>query len=351
MQKNNLLKKTLIIIFGVLGITLLAFYAKELIKNDDKSDTELIEFSISDTLNINKIIITDVNANKITLNRKGNTWKDGSNGCINQQSVKFILETIKNIEFKGYLPDASLKKFNDVMVAQHIKVDIYSKNKWDKTWYIGPAWQDHYGQVMLLHSKKDGKSTNPVIMKIKGEQGFIDPRFFADKRKWMCTQIFALNLNQIESVKLKFPNESNRDFEVFNEKKQPYVKYKGKKLKAQQSKIYKYLQEFRKVHFNGPNYELSKQQVDSVKSTTPFSILTLKEKSGKSNQLKMYKITSKNIPINESMEVRDMNMDKFWCELQNGNLVKCQFYVFNKIIQGHVYFPEMDVEDVIENNY
>ena len=118
--------------------------------------------------------------------------------------------------------------------------------------------------------------------------------------------------------------------------------------------IYKYLQLFKKVHFNEANYILNPQQVDSVKQSQPFATLELIEKSGKTTKLKMFKIPIKQNAnqINEAMEVVEMDMDNFWCELKNGELVKCQFNdIFKKILQGQVYFPEMNLDYVMENNY
>jgi hypothetical protein len=37
-------------------------------------------------------------------------------------------------------------------------------------------------------------------------------------------------------------------------------------------------------------------------------------------------------------------MNKFWCELPTGELVKCQYFVFNPLILGHIYFP-MDLHE------
>jgi len=37
-----------------------------------------------------------------------------------------------------------------------------------------------------------------------------------------------------------------------------------------------------------------------------------------------------------------MDMNKFWCQLPSGELVKCQYFTFNPLILGHVYFPAME---------
>jgi hypothetical protein len=43
--------------------------------------------------------------------------------------------------------------------------------------------------------------------------------------------------------------------------------------------------------------------------------------------------------VNDFGDVVQMDVNKFWCELPNGQVVKCQYYVFNQLIMGHVYFP------------
>ena len=355
MQKKKKIKQLIFVLIGVSGLVVLAYYVSTLIGSDKKSDTELISFAVEDTLSINKLIITDKDENQIKVIRNGSKWTQIDGSKIKQEMVNNILYLIKNIEFKGYLPDASLKRFEEMMITQHIKLEIFTKKDgWVKTWYIGPTSKDR-GQIILLNSKKDGRSTRPVIMHDKTDPNprYFEPMFVVDRREWKCSNIFSLQLNQIESVELNFFKNQDRNFKVINSKNDPFVEYKGSKLKTDLKMIYKYLQLFKKVHFNEPNYVLNTSQSDSLKKTKPFAQLNLIEKSGKSTTLKMYKMPIKQnaAQINESMEVVEMNMDKFWCELNNGELVKCQFFSFNKILNGHVYFPEMNVEEVIENNY
>jgi hypothetical protein len=119
----------------------------------------------------------------------------------------------------------------------------------------------------------------------------------------------------------------------------------GKKLTSvDTSNIFRYLQGYRKVHFELANYELNKKQCDSLKKSRPFCVLTLKETSGKSTKLKMFRIASSTPQRNEFGETVDMDMNKFWCQLPNGDLVKCQYFTFNPLILGHVFFPVMEQE-------
>jgi hypothetical protein len=121
------------------------------------------------------------------------------------------------------------------------------------------------------------------------------------------------------------------------------VNQNGEKLsEVDTSNIFRYLQGFRKVHFELANYELNKKQCDSLKKTVPFCELKVKETSGKTTKLRMFRIASSTPQRNEFGETVDMDMNKFWCQLPNGSLVKCQYFTFNPLILGHVFFPAME---------
>ena len=330
---------------GVLLIAFLAWISLKLMSNKGKSDSELIEFAISDTTKISQIIITDAQSNKITLVNKNGLWTEDNGDCVSQQNVSFILDAAKNIEFKGYLPENSTRKFTELMASQHTIVEFFVSGEWVKTWYIGPSSQDHYGQVMLLENSDEGKSNRPVMMRIKGLKGIIEPRFFADKRKWMCTNVFALSVDEIKNVNIQFFDEPSRSFSVKKDHQNFIVKQGGNPLKfVDTANVYRYLQAYKKIHFALPNYEMTPRQCDSIKKSMPFCKLQVTQTNGKSTLLKLYRIKAKEQERNEFGELVNMDMNNFWCILPNGQLVKCQYFVFNPLLLGHVYFPAMVLE-------
>ena len=207
-------KKVLTLIFGLLCVTGLAVYAYNIMSTERNSSTELIDFAIKDTAKVTKIIITDPFQKTFQIEKVKGIWQDKNGGCITQAYAHNILNVAKNIEFKGYLPKNSHENFTVKMSASHTKVEYYMQNKWHKTWYIGPSAPDHYGQIMLLDSKDDGKSSEPVMMKVKGLNGIIEPNFFADSRKWICTNIFSVPLESIASIVVNNHDDSTRSFEI-----------------------------------------------------------------------------------------------------------------------------------------
>lgn len=334
------MKKIIVLIISLGVLAGLGWYISTLFETKGKSDTSLIEFAIKDVSNIDKLIIKDKNLNSFEVIKKGGEWTDANGNCVVQQNVDNILDAIRNIEFKGYLPDKSHTNYNKLMSAQNIEVQIYENGEWSKTWYIGPPAPDHYGQIMLLDSKEYGKSTHPVLMKVKGLNGFLEPRFFADPRLWACTEIFTIPMEEISRVDIKYNEEPARNFTVTKNGPDVNVYQQGKKLENVEDKmIFSYLQNYKKIHYNLRNFELSNKQVDSLKRTTPFAEIKVKETNGNSTHLRCFRI---NEVVNDTVagqEIINSNLDKFWCELPGGDIVKCQYFVFNPLLFGHIYFP------------
>ena len=335
-------KKAGIIILLLVVLGGLAWYALQLNSEQGGSDTRAFNFKIEDTTSVTRIQITDAFGQQFTLVKKDNTWTDVKGGCISQSNVSLILEALNKIEFKGYLAKNAEKRFTELMATSHIKVEIEQDGEWTKTWYLGPATPDHYGQIMLLETAEDGKSSIPVMMKIAGINGVIDPRFFADPRQWACTEIMALQMDDIKSVKAKFQKEPYRNFEIVRKGNQFRVTQNGVALPyIDTTNVFRYLQGFQKIHFEQKNFTLSDRQVDSVKKSTAFCVLDVRTKY-ENIHLKMYRIKSQEEQRNEFGQLVNMDMNSFWCELPDGDLVKCQYHVFNPLILGHVFFPDME---------
>lgn len=303
----------------------------------------LLDFSLKDTNAISKIIITDPYSRNIELIRHNKRWTDEQGGCITQVLVHNILDVAKNIEFRGYLPKKSHMTLKEKMSSYHTKVEFFVKNKWSKTWYIGPSSEDHNGQVMLLSTSGQGKSHEPVIMKVRGVQGIIEPNFFADSRQWICTNIFSVPMKNIQEVDIINHDDKDQSFHIEKTNVGHTLSQNDEALSyVDNANLNRYLHNYKKIHFDGPNYEFTPQQIDSLKKTEPFCELKLKETNGNSTHLKMYRIESKDLQRNQFGELVKTDMNKFWCELSDGTLVKCQYHVFNPLIMGHIYFPSIE---------
>lgn len=338
------MKRIIIIILGVGLLVGLGIYTSKLISKKGTSDENLaaFNFDIKDTASVDKIIITEPNGMEITLLRSGTTWTDGKGQCIQSAQVFNILDALYNIRFKGYIPENGVKTVINRMATIGIKVQYFQHGDWSKTWYIGGSTADHHGTFMLIDSKEAGKSDLPVIAEVQGLKGIIEPRFFADPRRWQCSGIFAYQMSEIAEVNVKFPDRKDRNFEVRKIKDDYLVKFGGQYLTSLDTNmVYRYLLNYKRINFENPNFELTNKQIDSLKKAKPFCELSLRTVKNEKKKLRMFRIKA---PLTGEVEVDDFgdeatyDVNKFWCELPSGEIVKCQYFVFNPIIMGHIYF-------------
>lgn len=336
------MKRIIIIILGVALLVGLGIFTSQLISKKGKSDEQLaaFNFEIKDTASVNKIIITEPNGMEMTLVRNGSTWTDDKGQCVQPVLVFNILEALYNVRFKGYIPENSMKTVINRISTLGIKVQYFQNDSWSKTWYIGGSTADHHGTYMLIESAEAGKSDLPVIAEIKGMKGIIEPRFFADPRKWQCSGIFAYQMEEIAEVNVKFTGRPDRSFEVRKIKKDYLVKFGGKYLTSLDTNmVYRYLLNFKRINFENPNYELSDKQLDSLKRSTPFCELKIRTTKGEKKKLRMFRIKATGDPeVDDFGDQATYDINRFWCELPDGQVVKCQYFVFNPLIMGHIYF-------------
>lgn len=333
-------KKIIYLILSIAVIIGLFFVVRNLSSKKGKSDTELFSFNIEDTASVDRVVIVDQHQRKLELIRNETGWTDVDGNCIIDENIQHVLYIFKNIEFKGYVAEGSRKQHINLLSTSATKVDIYQDGDLTKTWYIGTATPDHYGQVMLLESAADGKSDLPVLMKVRGLNGIIEPSFVADSRSWACTEIMSVPMREIKKVEVNFLDDKGRSFAVEQNNFKFKIFQAGKPIPfADTTAVLRYLSGFKKVNYEKPNYVLSDKQVDSLKASQPFRTLKITKTSGKSIYLKMYRLQSTENYDTEFGEVINHDVNNFWCVLPNGSLVKCQYFVFDPLTRGDIYFP------------
>lgn len=338
------MKRIIYLALGLILLILLAWWAFNLTSTAGKSDADvaIFNFEIKDTSSIDRIIITEPSGTEMELVRNGKKWTDKTGGCVQQSPVANLLDAAFNIRLKGYVPDNAVKNVTTRMATIGVKVQYFQKGEWSKTWYIGSSTPDHYGTYMLVESAGAGKSEQPVIMEIKGLNGIIGPRFFADPRRWICTEVFSLKMEDIALVNVKDIAHPERSFEVKKQGKGYNVTSNGQRFPAIDTNlVYRYLMNYKQIHFEYPNFELTEKQVDSIKRSRPFTILTVKTTDGNTRTLKMFRRKADpgvGATVDDFGDEVTHDVNRFWCLLPNGQLVKCQYYVFGPLLMGKIYF-------------
>lgn len=330
------MKKIIILILGIAAIVGLTFLTLELSKDSKATDTSLIAFAVRDTANVDRIEIYDTYKDisfTLVRNQEG-IWKDEKGNCVQQDIVKMMLETMVKITLKGYVSEAAMENMKKMMMANHKKVKIFKDGEWVKTWYVGHSTQNHMGTHMLLETP-DLKSENPVIMGMKGFSGILEPRFFADSRRFACTELFSFKRNDLSSIELTNRVVPAESFKIDVNGTNYTVTSNGEAIKnINEDNLLFYLNGFENIHFNQPNYTLSEERIEEIKSKKPDYELDIKGKS-KSYSLDMYRRPD---PEYADMDTTAWDPDYLWGVKEDGELVRMQYYSVGPLIQGQTVF-------------
>lgn len=332
------MKKIIIIIIGVLLIGGLAYYASNLSKGAKATDISLIAFAIEDTASVNKIEIYDsYNDIEYTVERnKEGVWVGENGECVRQDVVIVMLETMNRIILRGYVPQSATQNMKKLLMAQHKRVKIYQNGKWVKTWYVGHSTRDRMGTHMLLETPTI-TSDNPVIMGMKGFFGILEPRFFADPRRFTCTNLFSFkreDLGEIEVINRVNPIAS---FKVEVKNADEYLVTSNGEIVNQvdRNNLVFYLNGFEDVHFNQPNYTMSEAEIDSLRNVSPDYELKIKTKQNEDFNFKMYRRLD---PEYDTKDTIAYDEDYLWGFTKDDELVRLQYYTVGPLIQGKIVF-------------
>ncbi|MFA5575358.1 MAG: hypothetical protein WC994_09970 [Brumimicrobium sp.] len=333
-------KKLIAIVVGLLLVGGLAYLAFDLQASSKATDTSLIAFAIEDTASVDRIELYDSFLDiEFTLVRgKNGVWTGEDGMCVQQSIVNMMLETMNKITLRGYVPKSAMDNMKKIIMAQHKTVKIFQNGKWVKTWYVGHSTQNHMGTHMLLETPKI-KSDNPVIMGMKGFYGILEPRFFADARKFACTDLFSYKRDEIKSVEVTnrvTPSESYKivvnnadDYEVSSQGS-PILDFNKENL------VY-YLNGFDNIHFNQPNYTMSEKEIDSLKRAVPDYEIQVHSEQKDDYHLKLYRRLDVDYDPRDTIAYDQTYM---WGIKQDGELVRIQYYVVGPLLFGKVVFVE-----------
>ena len=167
---------------------------------------DISNFYISDTLNIEKILLENRSLDKIKLHRQINEkkWILNDSFDADKYSIDLILKTIKEMRVKQPISNAAIHNVIKRMSIQNTKVELFDKQGKIKTIYIGGETPDQLGTYMMIEGAK-----KPYIVHIPGFNGYLSSRFSCKKQTWRSKNIFPKNIN-----KAYYKFDSNQEVEI-----------------------------------------------------------------------------------------------------------------------------------------
>ena len=344
----HIMKKVLPFLAILIGL-LIAYY---FITNKDRATSlksSLTEFAIADTAAINRIFIADNKGHKVDLIRTDTGWVVNDKFLAKRDAIGVLLKTFKLAYIKSPVPKSAQETVIRVMSSTSKRVEIFTGGEEpEKIWHVGHATPDHFGTYMILETPEDGRSAEPFILSIQGFAGHLYSRFFADDRDWRRSEIFSYHPQEISRVRIEYPDEPERGFELH---------YDGDRQFDLNSLIGLDIQGYDTiaakdllVNLQKVNYEMHAKgvnavQADSVLKTAPLSIIEIEDRNGSINKVKVFYKLAQPDELDDEGNPLMNDIERKLALLPSNEFVIVQSFDFDRISVDLSFFaPDLSAE-------
>lgn len=334
-------KSTIIILAILISLAGLSIY---IYKNKNKTSTidkEASDFRYKDTGSIDKIFLADKEGKQVLVERTPEGWMLDGKFHVRPDVIDLLLYTIRMVEVKSPVSKNGKNSVIKVMSAKSTKIEIYSKEKKVKQYYVGHPTQDHTGTYMILTNLETGENYDePFITHIPGFDGFLSTRYNTEEIDWRDRLVLNFRPPQIKQIKMELHEIPDSSFVIDLFSMQRFgLKTKKGNLHFEEDKMKQYI-----AYFQNVNCEivLDKKDhlVDSLsKSAVPFATLTITDRNNVTSVCEFYhKQPSASKNAEYAIDYK-YDPDRLFIKYNNGkDYGIAQFYVFGKILQTYAYF-------------
>ena len=328
--------KNLILIVVLVGLTALVA-SKFFTSSNSTIKSTTNNFNIADTASITKVFIADMKGNQVLLERElSNKWNLNGKYVAVQHNINNLLETVNLMTVKAPVAKSRYDKTIRDLSTVATKVEIYQgSSSPSKVFYIGTTNQHHTGNYMMIEGSK-----LPYLVHIEGFNGFLSPRFSTHENDWREKSIFQYSPKDIAEIRLDFPGQPEKGF-VIKQTIDGEVTLLNSALVPvegwDKGYILEYMERFRNVNFE--MWEETKDPIfiDSVSTSTPLEIYTIKDMSGNTTSIKTLLK-----PLKSGMDIEgnpiDHDQDRMYALMNEKEFMIIQYFVFDPLNHDISYF-------------
>ena len=123
-------------------------------RNEVKEEVNEKDFYLTETENIDKIIMSDKAGNIITL-EKEEKWILNSKYSVMEHQIERTLEVMKDLRIKSSVSEAMTEFVLQNIATKGVKVEIFEGERKIKSYYIGGNTSNHDGTYMIMENAEN----------------------------------------------------------------------------------------------------------------------------------------------------------------------------------------------------
>lgn len=331
------MKKKLITALLIIGAAITIWLVQE--NSSNTLNGFETQFGTEDTEQIDRVFIATQSGKSVDLTKQDGIWYVNGNREARKLAVDFMLETLQDLAVHSPVPSKSVENMTRELAARHKKVEIYrnGQDKPFKTLYIGTSNQALSANLCLVETRSKGKADKPYWVMKKGHRGIINPIFFALEKDWLSTEIFEYPNLEFSSLRIDYPADTSRSFEIKKENGDwlVYNTTTNRAIPKEKTNYFllnEYLERFKMVHFDVINEKFPREKIDSLINSTAVARIEIKPMAGKPKDISLYRMLGYVKDMDGNVVERSGTDLDYFHGWFNNELVKVQRFVFNPLL-------------------
>tara|TARA_Y100000385_G_scaffold127624_1_gene132840 strand:+ start:3348 stop:4307 length:960 start_codon:yes stop_codon:yes gene_type:complete len=288
---------------------------------DVKEKINKKDFNLSETENIDKIIMSDKAGNIITLEKEKEEWIINSKYPVWKRQIEYTLNVMKDIRIKSSVSEQKTNLVEEIIATTGVKVEIFEGEEKIKSYYIGGNTSDHQGTYMIMENAE-----NAYVMHIPDRHpGILNPKYgiegiYVNENVWREPIIINIIPKEISEVKvIDFINQE-QSFTI-NIKNKTLADFRNNEILIDNRKYNEFASFF------------SNLQCGIYKSELNPEDFTLSKKiyitnNNQTDSLIVYDITK----IQKTQKKYDSTVENLYAKWNNSEMVIIQKNIFNKVL-------------------
>jgi hypothetical protein len=296
-------------------------------------------FSVPDTGQIDKIVLSDKTPRRAVLTRKATGWVVGGEHPVREDALRTLLSTLHDMTLRNFVPERLRSSVINNLMAYGKKVELYQNGHKFKTLYVGKHNPDQLGTYMMIKN-----ADAPYSVYIPGFNGFLETRFITDPSLWRRRDLVTIQPHQIKKVSLIYPDSLDISFTLHRFSADSL--YLENAATGQvvpglnDTRAQLFLSSFKDLSFEGlirpsePAYELR----DSLLASPPLFRLTVTDFNGKKEQVRGYRIKPEKGTVVPGKPSTYYDPDRLHGFINKDEMVLLQYYGLRNVLRDIAYF-------------
>lgn len=312
-------------------------------ENESTINQREANFKIKNPAAVTKIILHDEQNRTITLAKTKSGWQVNEKFEARQDLIDHLLSILAKLESQAPVSKAAHENVLREMLAKNIQVQVFTgSGAAEKVFYVGGPTLDSKGTYMIL--EVNGKLANrPHVVRVPGIDGYLTPAFEMKEEVWRSRKVFDAQPQQVAAISVVYPASEWQSFSIKAVGDSFELRNaKGELERANQSVLYSYCAMYEGIYFEA--FDNGSEQRESTLKEQPYAIITLKEKNGKTSEVKLFYMPinrrSKRLFDEQGNDVL-VDVDRFFALHNNKDFAIAQVYVFGKLLRKYQdFFPK-----------